>query len=48
VFWNFWTSFMGWPLIKLGPAKFFFYPVVVGVPLVAVIYGQSGKPSLLV
>lgn len=41
-FWNFWTSFMGWGLVKMAPAQFLYYPVLFGVPIYTFSVMQSG------
>ena len=33
IFWNFWTAFLGWPMVKMMPKNLLKFPVLVGVPL---------------
>ncbi len=43
IFWNFWTSFVGFPMVKLAPAKVLKFPVMIGIPLYAAIVAQGGS-----
>ena len=45
VFWNFWTAFVGWPIVKMAPQKLLKFPVIIGVPLYTTIVLQGGKPK---